>query len=155
MSFSQLLMFFFFFLIFRGKNYNGMAFGCSRKSTSMQREEGSNALNACCQKRDCLFIVARCQGHQTTVFCKISVWRSRCSLEFSITWARLKISRWQFHSWTIFEAGLFDKFPTISLSVISQISLLTLGIFSQKKRKPKVFGFKIGWREESVKFSFS
>ena len=33
------------------------------------------------------------QGHPTTVFCKISVWRSKYCLEFSITWGRLKISK--------------------------------------------------------------
>ena len=43
-------------------------------------------------------------GHPTTVFCKISVRRSKCFLEFSITWGWLKISKWPFHSCTIFEA---------------------------------------------------
>ena len=46
------------------------------------------------------------QGHPTTVFCKISVRRSKFCLEFSIAWIRLKISRWAFHSGTIFEAHL-------------------------------------------------
>ena len=46
----------------------------------------------------------RCaQGHLTTVFCKISVRRSKNCLEFSITRGRLTISRWPFHSCTIFE----------------------------------------------------
>ena len=46
----------------------------------------------------------RCaQGHPTTVFCKISVRRSKNCLEFSITRGRLTISRWPFHSCTIFE----------------------------------------------------
>ena len=44
------------------------------------------------------------QGHPTTVFCKKSVRRSKNCLEFSIAWGRLKISRWLFHSCTIFEA---------------------------------------------------
>ena len=43
------------------------------------------------------------QGHPTTVFFKISVQRSEYCLEFSITWGRLKISRWPFNSCTIFE----------------------------------------------------
>ena len=30
-----------------------------------------------------------------TVFCKISVRRGRCCLEFSVSWGRLKISRWR------------------------------------------------------------
>ena len=48
------------------------------------------------------------QGHPTTVFCKISLRRSKYCLEFSITWGRLKISRWPFHSCTIFEAHLIN-----------------------------------------------
>ena len=58
------------------------------------------------------------QGHPTTVFCKIrhqermiiilswphiSVRRSKFCLEFFLAWGRLKISRWTFHSRTIFE----------------------------------------------------
>ena len=42
--------------------------------------------------------------HTTTVLCKISVRRSKNSLEFSIAWGMLNISRWPFHSRTIFEA---------------------------------------------------
>ena len=49
------------------------------------------------------------QGHPTTVFCEISVWRSKYCLEFSITWGRLKISGWMFHSCTIFEAYLINS----------------------------------------------
>ena len=44
------------------------------------------------------------QGHPTTVFCKMSVRRSKFCLEFSFT--GLKISRWPFHSCTTFEAHL-------------------------------------------------
>ena len=44
------------------------------------------------------------QGHPTMVSCKISVRRSKYCLEFSIAWGRLKISKWSFHSCTIFEA---------------------------------------------------
>ena len=43
-----------------------------------------------------------CQGHATTVFCEITVRRSKNCLEFSIAWGRLKIYRWPFHSCTIF-----------------------------------------------------
>ena len=42
--------------------------------------------------------------HPTTVFCKISVRRSKNSLEFSTAWGTLNISRWPFHSRTVFEA---------------------------------------------------
>ena len=49
------------------------------------------------------------QGHLTTVFYKISVLRNKYCLEFSITWKRLKTSRWQFHSCTIIEAYLINS----------------------------------------------
>ena len=51
--------------------------------------------------------------------------------------------------------SLFNKFPTIFLSLISYILLLTLGIFSQKKGNLKFSDSKMWSREESVKFSFS
>ena len=44
-----------------------------------------------------------------TVFSEISVRRSKYCLEFSITWRRLKISRWQFHSCTILKAFLTNS----------------------------------------------
>ena len=53
--------------------------------------------------------VSRLQGHPTTVFCKISVRRSKNCLEFSIAWGRLKISRWPFHSCTIFVIYLINS----------------------------------------------
>ena len=40
------------------------------------------------------------------VFCKMSVQRRKNCLEFSIPWGWLRISRWPFHSCTIFEAYL-------------------------------------------------
>ena len=50
------------------------------------------------------------QGHPTTVFCEISVRRSKNCLEFSIAWGKLKISRWPFHSRTILEAYLINSY---------------------------------------------
>ena len=35
----------------------------------------------------------------STVFCELSVRRSKYCLEFSITWGRLTLSRWPFHSY--------------------------------------------------------
>ena len=59
------------------------------------------------------------QEHPTTVFCKISVRRSKNSLKFSIAWERLKISRWPFpfmsHSCTIFEAYLINSLRFVSV----------------------------------------
>ena len=49
------------------------------------------------------------QGHPTTVFCKISVRKSKYYLEFPITWGWLEISRWLFHSCTIFKAYLINS----------------------------------------------
>ena len=59
------------------------------------------------------------QGHATTVFCKIS-------------WERLRISRWPFHSCTIFEDYLIKSLPYL-LILIFRISLPRLSYFSQKK----------------------
>ena len=50
------------------------------------------------------------QEHPTTVFCKISVRKSKHGLEFSIGLGRLKISRCPFHSCAIFEACLIINF---------------------------------------------
>ena len=49
------------------------------------------------------------QGHPTSVLCKISVRRSKYCLEFSITWGRLKTSRWSFNSCKILDAYLTNS----------------------------------------------
>ena len=54
-------------------------------------------------------IIAYQQRHPTTVFCKISVRRSKYCLGFFITRERLKIFRWLFHSRTILEAYLINS----------------------------------------------
>ena len=82
------------------------------------------------------------QGHLTTVLCKISVRKSKYWQEFSFSFSswRLKISRWPFHSCTIFEAYLINslRFPEVQvLHFTSQVRL-----FFVEKRKPKIFGFK-------------
>ena len=53
----------------------------------------------------------RNQGHPMTVFCEISVRRSKSCLEFSVGWGRLRLLRWPFHSCTIFEAYRIYEFP--------------------------------------------
>ena len=70
------------------------------------------------------------QGHPTTVFCKICVRRSKYYLEFSITWGRLKSSRWPFHLCRIFKAYLITEIPFEFWSLTFQISLPRLGYFS-------------------------
>ena len=51
-------------------------------------------------------------GAPKDFFCKISVRRNKCWLEFSITWGQLKISRWSFHSCTYNLRSLCNKFRT-------------------------------------------
>ena len=76
-------------------------------------------------------------GHPTTVFFKISDRRSKYCLEFSITWGRLKTSRWPFQSCTIFEAHLI-KFLKFNFSQFTtQVRLFCVG-----RKKPKIFGLK-------------
>ena len=80
------------------------------------------------------------QGHLTTVLCKISVRRSKYWQEFSISWWRLKISRWPFHSRAIFEAYLINsfRFPEVQVSHFT----FQVRLFFVEKRKPKILGFK-------------
>ena len=88
---------------------------------------------------------------QATVFCKISVRRSKYYLEFSITWGRLifKMTVPLTHNFR----SLSYKFPTIFWSLIIRISLPRLGYFSSRKGNLKCSDLKIWWREKSGKFS--
>ena len=52
-------------------------------------------------------------GHPTTIFCKTSVRRSKCYLEVSVTWVRLKKIYMAIQFMYNFRS-LFNKFPTIS-----------------------------------------
>ena len=85
------------------------------------------------------FLCYNIQGHPTTVFCKISVRRSKFWLEFSISWGRLKISRWLFHSCD-FRTFNFSHFT-------AQVRLFFA------KSKPKFFGFKNVMERGIRKFS--
>ena len=81
-------------------------------------------------------------GHPTTIFCKISVRRSKNCQEFSLPWGRLKISRWLFNSCTIFEPIYqVNSIAPIFWSLIFRIPLPRLSYFSQKT-KPKIFGIE-------------
>ena len=92
--------------------------------------------------------------HMTTVNYQKSVRRSKYFLEFSITWGQLKISRWSFHSRTIFEAYLTIKFPTILWNFIFSQFTPQARLFFVRKRKPKIFGFKNVIERWIKKFSF-
>ena len=77
------------------------------------------------------------QGHPKTVFSEISVRRGKNCLEFSIAWGRLKISRWLFHSCTIFKVYLIK-----SLRLCHSATLPTLvfhfcfcGLICSKQKK--------------------
>ena len=90
------------------------------------------------------------QGHPTTVFCEIYVRRSKYCLEIFVTWERLKISRWPYHSCAIFEAYLINslRFSDVYFShFTSQVRL-----FFVEKRKPIIFGLKTAMEKEIRKF---
>ena len=85
--------------------------------------------------------ISRCRkiltfkGNPTMIFCKIAVRRTKYCLEFSITWGRLKISRWSFHLRTIFDTYLMNslRFSEVWFShFTAQVRLFFL-----QKRKPK------------------
>ena len=91
------------------------------------------------------------QGHPKTVFSEISVWRGKNCLEFSIAWGRLKISRWLFHSCTIFKAYLIkslrlsqDGFLVISFtfSIRFCFSFLFLRLNLQQAKNKKMYSSK-------------
>ena len=98
------------------------------------------------------FIVCN-QGHPTTVFCKISVRRSKYYLEFSFAWARLKISSWNFHLCTTFEVFLRNS---LRLSEVTIFIFYYPGYtFFLEKGNLKFSDSQMWWREESEKFSLS
>ena len=65
------------------------------------------------QKRELLDLRKRAsaRGTQQQLFPVKCVRRSKYYLEFSITWGRLKSSRWPFHFCRIFEAYLITEIP--------------------------------------------
>ena len=84
-------------------------------------------------KRGCI------QGHPTIAFYKISFRKQILSTIFYYL-RTTKISGCPFHSCTIFEAYLVIPFDFLKFNFHN--SLPKLGFFSQKKRKPKIFGLK-------------
>ena len=65
----------------------------------------------------CLFVCLFVQGHPTTVFCEISVRRSKYCLEFSFAWGRLVNFQMNFPFKDNLQS-LSNKFPTIFWSLI-------------------------------------
>ena len=76
------------------------------------------------------------------VFSEISVRRSKYCPEFSIIWERLKISRWLFHSWTIFDAHLINSLRFSKVNLHSPLSRLGYFSYSVEKRKTEIFWFQ-------------
>ena len=81
-----------------------------------------------------------------------SVRRSKNCLEFSIAWGRLKISRWPFHSCTIFVIYLINSLRFSIKFNFSHFST-QVSLFFVEKRNLKCSDSKMRWREESEKFS--
>ena len=65
----------------------------------------------------CLFVCLFVQGYPTTVFCEISVRRSKYCLEFSFAWGRLVNFQMNVPFMYNFQS-LGNKFPTIFWSLI-------------------------------------
>ena len=97
------------------------------------------------------------QGHPMTVFCKISVRRSKYCLEFSVTWGRLKVCRWPLRSWIsiypfmVFEACLI-WFPMIFSSLIFSFHFPSWEIFRRKKEAKHFQIQKSGWERNLKPF---
>ena len=79
-------------------------------------------------------------GTQRLYSVKLSVQKSKYCLRFSITWGLLKISRWPFHSCTVFEAYLINSLWISDVQFSHFTSQVRL--FVIEKRKPKIFGLK-------------
>ena len=73
------------------------------------------------------------QRYPMTVFCKMSVLRSKYCLKFYITWERLKLSRWLSHSCPSFEAYLIKSrlFSEVKFSTFHSPGL---AIFDSEKK---------------------
>ena len=86
------------------------------------------------------------QRYPMTVFCKMSVLRSKYCLKFYITWERLKLSRWLSHSCPSFKAYLIKSrlFSEVKFSTFHSPGL---AIFDSEK--------KMRWKGELEKFSLS
>ena len=96
------------------------------------------------------------QGQPKSVFCKLSVWRGKYCLEFSVTRGQLKISRWPLHSCTIFLRLSIFKKKCFESQFFSNFTP-QIRLFFVEKRKPslKFSDSEMWWREESEKFSLS
>ena len=116
---------------------------CTRVADKMQwgsrgknRERRTPGLT-CWRRQSPVFLIS-CQGYPTTVFCELSVRRSKYCLEFS-SWGLLEISGWPFHTGTIFEAYFINPHYNFLKFNFSHFTRHAGLIFA---RNPKIFLFK-------------
>ena len=116
---------------------------CTRVADKMQwgsrgenRERRTPGLT-CWRRQSPIFLIS-CQGYPTTVFCELSVRRSKYCLEFS-SWGLLEISGWPFHTGTIFEAYFINPHYNFLKFNFSHFTRHAGLIFA---RNPKIFLFK-------------
>ena len=101
----------------RSVSFEYWKFSLGFKIEIIDRQERSSAILVLRDSRTIDKKKVKAQGHPATVFCEISVRGSKYCLKLYMTWRRLKISRWQFQSGTIFDAYLINspRFFYISL----------------------------------------
>ena len=101
----------------RSVSFEYWKFSLGFKIEIIDRQERSSAILVLRDSRIIDKKKVKAQGHPATVFCEISVRGSKYCLKLYMTWRRLKISRWQFQSGTIFDAYLINspRFFYISL----------------------------------------
>ena len=92
----------------------------------------------CWRRQSFAVFLISCQGYPTTVFCELSVRRSKYCLEFS-SWGLLEISGWPFHTGTIFEAYFINPHYNFLKFNFSHFTRHAGLIFA---RNPKIFLFK-------------
>ena len=117
---------------------------CTRVADKMQWESrGKNRERrtpglTCWRRQSLAVFLISCQGYPTTVFCELSVRRSKHCLKFS-SWGQLEISGWPFHSGTIFEAYFINPHYDFRKFNFSHFTPHAGLIFA---RNPKIFLFK-------------
>ena len=116
---------------------------CTRVADKMQWGRGKNRERrtpglTCWRRQSLAVFLISCQGYPTTVFCELSVRRSKYCLEFS-SWGLLEISGWPFHSGTIFEAYFINPHYDFLKFNFSHFTPHAGLIFA---RNPKTFLFK-------------
>ena len=105
------------------------------------------------QKETNIVLTKSLWGTQRLFPVKYLFGEANINLNFLVLEDGLKISRWLFHSCTIFVAYLIDSYDSLKFN----FSHFTprLGFFRRKKRNLKFSDSKIWWREKTEKSSLS